>query len=127
MNIPRHCENCSREFEAKLSNVVAGRGRFCSRICFDQHNRGAFSRRVWGNEGRSAPAPRPNMCIDDPVRTPTGRPAVVRALHNDGRIDIRYTDELRDPGCTLAAALLVKRPFKRPSAAVPRPLKGNQW
>lgn len=114
----RDCENCGRTFRPTAGNVAAGRGRFCSRICADQAKRHVAV----------------DVCLDDPVRTPTGRPAVVRALHNDGRVDIRYTDELRDPGCTLAAAMLAKRPFKRPSAAVPYPsalergwLPGQRW
>lgn len=34
-----HCQQCGREFSVSGSRFAHGRGRFCSKECFDQHRR----------------------------------------------------------------------------------------
>jgi hypothetical protein len=41
--IPRTCEQCGKTFAARLSNVARGWGKFCSRECSTQSQRGSGS------------------------------------------------------------------------------------
>jgi hypothetical protein len=56
MNKSRHattvinCEVCGKEKEVRTQRVKQGMGRFCSKICFDIHQRQVKKETVWGRK-----------------------------------------------------------------------------